>query len=468
MENTRLILLLKTLDKKEWRELRKFVQSPFVNQREDVIRLFDVLGHFIKAEKAIPEKPIIFKKIYPKESFEDHKIRMIMSFLFRHVEQFLVYKEMFKDEIKVKTKLAEIYRKRNLPKHFERTLKEAKDSLKVHPFQNADFYENTYRIFLEEDQFTVQTRRMSDLKNQEISDNHNITFIARKLRQSLSSLTHQTVYKAQYRFGLLDEVLNFVESEGLLEVPVIAVYYYCYKALTQPQNELHFSKLKYLIFEKSELFPHEEAKDFYVLAINFCIKQYNAGNQKYLKDQFELYKDGLKKNYFLTDGFLSRFAYQNIVTLGLITEEFDWVNNFIHDYRENLKEPYQESVFSFNLALLKYEQKDFNESLQLLQKSEYKDLLLNLAAKTLILKIYYELDEFDALLSHLDAMRIFIRRKRDLGYHRDNYLNTIRFTKKLIDINPFDKKAKVELKCEIENAKTVADKSWLLERVNLL
>ena len=156
------------------------------------------------------------------------------------------------------------------------------------------------------------------------------------------------------------------------------------------------------------------------------------------------------------------------MTLGIVMKEFDWVDQFIHDYRSKLKEEYQESVYSYNLALLEYERKHYDEALILLQKSEYKIPLLNLAAKTLILRIYYELDEFDALNSHLDAMRIFIRRKRDLGYHRDNYLNTIKYTKKLVEINPFDKKAKVLLKSEIENVKAIAEKSWLLEQVNLL
>ena len=67
-------------------------------------------------------------------------------------------------------------------------------------------------------------------------------------------------------------------------------------------------------------------------------------------------------------------------------------------------------------------------ALKLLQKAEFGDLLLNLAARSLQLKIYYELQELDLLDSHLQAFRTFLRRKKELGYHRDNYLNTVRFT----------------------------------------
>ena len=101
----------------------------------------------------------------------------------------------------------------------------------------------------------------------------------------------------------------------------------------------------------------------------------------------------------------------------------------------------------------------------MLQKAEYKDLLLNLAAKILQLKIFYELQEFDLLASHLQAIRSFIRRKKVMGYHRENYLNTVHFTQKMLEINPFDKTERAELRREIEETKAVAEKEWLLEQI---
>jgi hypothetical protein len=217
-----------------------------------------------------------------------------------------------------------------------------------------------------------------------------------------------------------------------------------------------------LVLVHGGLFSAEEVRDLYILAINFCIRRYNAGNPAYLGDQFDFYKDGLRQGYFLTDGELSRYTYQNAVTSGLIMREFDWVEQFVNDYREKLAEPYRESVFSFNLALLAYEKKQYDTALPLLQKAEYKDLLLNLAAKTLQLKIYFELDEIDLLEAHLSAFKTFLRRKKELGYHRGNYLNTIYFTYKLLETNPFDKEARAVLRTEIAEAKNIGEKEWLL------
>lgn len=468
MENTRLISLLKTLDKKEWRELHKYVRSPFFNQREDLVQLFDLLRDYLKHQKPIPDKAILFKKLYGNITYDDHKIRMVMSFLLKNVEQFLLHNSVFSDKAKMKTQLANIYRKRNLPKHFERTLNDAKNLLKASPYRNAGYYQNNFFLYFEEVEFTSRISRTKELNIQLMIDNQDIAYIADKLRQSCSSLTKEAISKTKYQFGLLPEVLSYVERKNLLEIPVVALFYYCYKMLSQPEEAENFEQFKKLIFENSHQFPDEEARDLYLLANNFCIRQFNLGNRHYLKDQFEIYQDGLKKNYFLLEGYLSRFTYMNIVTLGINLKAYDWLEQFIHDYKNALKKDFRESVFSLHLALLKYEQKQYDDALQLLQKAEYKDLFMNISAKTLILKIFYEQDEFDPLLSHLSAMHIFIRRKKDLGYHRERYLNTIRFTKKLIEINPFDKQAKADLKNEIDATKVVGEKGWLLEQVDLL
>ena len=50
--------------------------------------------------------------------------------------------------------------------------------------------------------------------------------------------------------------------------------------------------------------------------------------------------------------------------------------------------------------------------LELIQQTDSNDLLQNLSAKTLALKIYYEIGAYELLRSHLDAMRTFLNRKK--------------------------------------------------------
>ena len=78
-----------------------------------------------------------------------------------------------------------------------------------------------------------------------------------------------------------------------------------------------------------------------------------------------------------------------------------------------------------------------------------------------------ELDEFDALSSLLDSFERFIARNRQLGYHKKNYTNLIRFTRRLIQYQ-HDQGALAQMIAEIEQTGALANKDWLLEKANLL
>ena len=100
--------------------------------------------------------------------------------------------------------------------------------------------------------------------------------------------------------------------------------------------------------------------------------------------------------------------------------------------------------------------------MKLLQKADFDDILHNLDARRMLLRIYYDLDEMDALLSHIDSFKIFLKRQKNIGYHGVNYLNLINYTSKIIKTNG-NKKSLEKIKTDIMNEKNVAEKEWLLE-----
>ena len=463
MQNTRLLALLQTFSTKELRDLRKLIASPFYNQRQDVKDLLALLESCFKKAQPVPGKKSIFKKLYgEQEPYDDHKVRMAMSFLLKLAEQYLVQQSFFSEKVVAKTHLAAIYRQRNLPKHFARTMREARQDLEKDKRRNAQFFQFDQELQMEEYRFHAAQRRTSDHNLQAVTDNLDVAYFSKKLRQACLLRSHQAVYKKEYRYGLLEAILQQVEQEGLLRLPAISLYYFAYQSMANPDEPVYFNQLKKLLVAEGGKFPKNEIADLYLLAINFCIKKHNEGEQAYLQDEFDLYKDGIEKGYLLNNGILSRFAYRNVVTTGLVLKKEKWVERFIHDYKNHLEKAHRESTFSFSLARLEFQRKNFGMALQLLQKSEYRDLLLNLAAKGVIMKIYFEMSEYDALFSHLDAMQRFIRRKNIIGYHRELYMNAIQYTRKLMETA--SGQDLVDLKKEIEAEKALAEKGWLLEQ----
>jgi hypothetical protein len=106
--------------------------------------------------------------------------------------------------------------------------------------------------------------------------------------------------------------------------------------LTSDDDEQHFNKLKQLLKTHHDKYSVKEARDMYTYAQNYCIKKINSGFGKYLHELFQLYKITLENKIVFAGKYLSHWAYKNIVGVGLRLGEFDWVEQFINDYKDQL------------------------------------------------------------------------------------------------------------------------------------
>ena len=293
----------------------------------------------------------------------------------------------------------------------------------------------------------------------------NVAFIARKLRLACLAVSHQAVFKTEYKIGLLPEILRYVAVEKLDSIPAIGLYFHCYHFLTAEfvVGEQHFSAFRNMLLANASAFPAEELRTLYLLAINFGIKKLNESREGWLHITLDLYKNALELELLFENNQISRFAFNNISAIALRVGELDWAENFIHTYRPKLERQWRDATASLNLARVAYARKDYKTALLNLQRSDYKDLINNLIAKTLQLKIYYETDEFDLLASHLGSMKNFIRRHTAIGYHRTNYSRLVYYTEQMMTLNFSNTKAVTTLREKIEKEQILTEKEWFLE-----
>ena len=168
MKRTQLWKILCAFDKKDIREFRKFVNSPFYNQREDVTQLFEILARHLKGDKIDISKEAVFELMFPNEAFDAKRIHLLSSLLNGHCEQYLIWKERVADEVEAKIILAKAYRKLKLDKPFADTIAEAKELHESQPLRNAEYHEKKYSLLLEEFDYAIQNKRLEDFNLQEI------------------------------------------------------------------------------------------------------------------------------------------------------------------------------------------------------------------------------------------------------------------------------------------------------------
>ena len=473
MQKSNLIAYFKQLSKRERREFRKFVRSPYFNQREDVIRLFDYMDESLgnSLPMALHRKNV-FKFVFPNEPFDDKRLRHTTSFLLKILKRYLSQAELENDTIQVQQYLCKSLRKKGLDVFFEKELKNTYSQLEKNSYRDSKFYFQNYQLSMEEAVFTMPQRRSGDMNFQSIADQLTISFISSVLRLSCNMQSHQTMSGQIYDLKLLSEVLALVESGTYLEIPAVALHYHCYCAIENlekdniEKSEQNFRKLKSLIQQHWKIFPPSEIRDIYLFAVNYCIKRLNAGDRRFIREAFELFRSGLKNETLLEEGILSSFTYKNITRLGTALSENEWVGQFLAEYKMYLNPRERENTWRYNLAFFYFQQQEYKRAMRLLLQTEFKDVLNNLDARRMLLKSYFELGEYNALDSLLDSFSRYIHRQNDLGYHRENYLNLIRFVKKIIHGAIKNKETLQDLKKEMESTNQLAEREWLLEKVN--
>lgn len=455
MEKTLLWEAFFALSPAEVREFGKFVRSPFFNTRASLVDWFDYLVDCLTNPQALLAVPPQFGT--------GQNQRLAQSALLALLEKYLLYKEIFQEEARGKIRLAAAYRKRPLSRHFQITLREARQSLEKQPWRHADYYHNLHLAEWEQYQFDTTQKRTESLNIQATSDHMDTAFIARKLRLACLAVSHQAVYKTHYQIGLLDSVLE--ASEQMQDVPAVGLYFHCYRFLTEPfeQGEVHFSHFNQMLATGANAFPKEELRTLYLLAINFGIKKLNESRPGWLQATLSLYKAALDLDLLLENGQISRFAFTNMVAIAIRAGEADWAEHFILEYSPKLERSWRDATASLSLARVAYARKDFESALMQLQRSDYKDTINNMIAKIYQLKIYYETDEHDLLESHLASLKNYVRRHTAIGYHRTNYTRIIYFTEQLMALRFNNAKAVAALREKIRNEKILTEKEWFLE-----
>lgn len=462
----RLSDLFKELSFQEMRELAKYLRSPLFNQQQKTIELFEYMR---KRMNRGWKNENIFKHLFPNERYDIKKIHHLNSKLLHHIESYLAWKEFKTDHIQHDLYLLKAYRKKNMDKSFVRLKKQIEKKLDETPHRNESYHHLQYQIQKEQFQNNRESGRTVEFNLQEISNVQDIHFISDKLKHACNILSHQTMYKKTYDLGLLDEVIKKLDKNPhYLELPAISIYYHAFMALSDNGNAQSFNALKKLLDQSIKHFFPSEQRDVYILAINFCIRRINSGDKEFMREVFNLYQTGLRDKVFIENGILSRWTYNNIIVAALKLEEFDWAENFIYDYKKSLDEKTREDSFNYNLAKFHFEKKDYQKTMPLLIQTKYDDLLHNLGAKTMLAKMYYELSEWDALDNLLDSFRVYISRKKDIGYHKENYTNIISFFKKMVKINQYEKEALFDLKSQITTTKILTEREWLLNQIEAL
>ena len=108
---------------------------------------------------------------------------------------------------------------------------------------------------------------------------------------------------------------------------------------------------------------------------------------------------------------------------------------------------------------------EMEKALKTLQKVSFTDPYYQLDTRSMMLKIYFELNEYDVFFYHATAFLTYLRRNTKISeYQKTIYNNLVKFTSKIMRAGTETKRLKV-LQKQIEEVKQIADINWLRKKV---
>lgn len=472
MQNFKLFHILSQFDKLEQNRIRKFINSPYFNRDKVVCNLFELMIEEVNSLSITDwTKETIWNALVPEISFDDARLRKYQSDLLKLVEQYLIQQEFEVDVYSNQTYLLKAIKKKKLNKLQNSVTKSIKEVTKKQIHRDGNFFLGQFLVETAYEEF------FSDLDdNKTDKRNHETTsflldcfYIGEKLKLYCEVLTRSKFAKHDYQISFIDQTINFAEIEQYQNIPFIAIYYSIYKMYVEPNNVNHYFTLIELLNKSSTLFPIDQERSFYYHAQNYCTNQLNQGNNKFLSELFNIYKQIINRGFFKTEGYIDTSLFRNTVTVGLRLGEYYWVEDFIIKLHHHLPSELKENIYSYSLSQLYLYQKKYDKVIELLRSVDYNDYTYNINAKTFLLMTYYEIEELEPLSSLLESMRVYLNRNKQIPESRKtNFKNLIRFTKKLISITPGDKKGLLTIQNEVKSTKNIASRDWLLEKITEL
>ncbi len=467
MKDSALIEIFDALTPWELRSFKTWLESPMFNRKTSLLRLFDYLNTCQKKGK-------------PHQLNEAHqatfdpplpgipKLRHEMSDLLKLLREFLVWQELSQLPLQRDFLLLQTLRKRGLEKNFALALRDTENLIAEEKIEGA-FSGNLdqFRLEIEKHEWAMRSKRGPDFSFEKMAGNLNAWYAGQLLQIACIERSQQALLHREKRgMEWIESLLQEMPGRPQTQLPGVALYYYGYQMLTDPDNSEPVSIFRALLEQHQSRLPRDEARNLLMLAINHGIRRINEGDQPALRTTLDFYLLGLTKRLLQDEnGVLSKYTYNNVLMNFLALKEWEKATQFLEAYRMQLADKEEENTYRYNLAIYHFRKGDFDKTLELLRNVNFPDAMYNLEARKMLLKIYFEQGASDALESTLENLLTWLRRHGEIGYHREMYRNLARFTGQLLRLNPGDEAQRGRLEKKIRDTPLVAERGWLLEKL---
>lgn len=474
MFSDKLLSLLQTFSKVELNRFRKFLLSPYFNDQDEVTRLFELVNTALRqGEEAVAalDKSTVWKRLYPKQSYDDGLLRRLASDLTLLAQRFLVEEARQLNPLAEALELQKALEKTSLDKHLSAVERDIQKLLDKSQGKSTDYYyarfQQQWNVFNRASKVVATSGYTEKLTRADFY--LECYYLTQKLKLYISWLLYRGFRVTEREVPVFPGFWEYLEDARFQGVPLIRIYRQVILSFTESENEENFQSLLVDLKQNAQELTKSDLRECYYMAQNYCALKINQGKIEYYRKVFEIFKNMVDEQILVEEGQLPEAVFKNVITASLQSREYQWAEQFIHDYIGFLPAPIRENARTFNLANLYSHQKKHEYVIELLRNVEYSDVVYSLGSKLILIRTYYDLGEYLALDSLIDSFRIFLRRNKVISKNlKREYNNFLNLVKRLTTIDTSNPKEIEVIQKRVDEVSFATPKGWLRQKVREL
>ncbi|MCI5056530.1 MAG: hypothetical protein MRY83_10505 [Flavobacteriales bacterium] len=466
MKNIKSIVFLKSLSTVEFKKLSAFFDSEFFSMYNSSRKLHSILVPFYPSFRKLPSKELIYKSLYPGD-FNEKKWYLTVSRYYKSLEDFAAHTRLSNNALLKEQLTFEELIDRADENIISEKLKMLKKmcSKRTFPVSQRLYTE----IQIEElcfDYYSKLQKSESMDNLQDLFENIDYHFLYLKLKYSCELLTRKNVFAQEFDFSSVDLLINYASGRIDEEKPVIYTYFRLLNLVRNGAEE-DYIFLKDYIFNNVDNIELRDLRDMNVFMINFCIKMINTGRQNYLSELLDLYQRLLEFKIIIEGDFLNLFDFKNISTVAIRLKKYKWLESFTENYLPYIRNEYRIVAEAYNLSRIAFEKGDYKKVISHLRTLDYPDIYYELDCRILLIKVYYERDEFEFFEINSNSLKQLVERSKSISsYQKLTYRNFLRWSGRLMRLKERAQKMPKKWLQEYSETNELADRTWISEKMS--
>ena len=460
------------------KEFEKFISSPFFNKGRNYVPFFRQLKRFYPGfdnEKMTPE--YIYAKMYPGKKFNKQILWNMTSRMLAMAEDFLMHVSLRKNKFVREQQIAEEFLERKLSDYQNKKVSDMEAALEKTGFGSYYFRNEAQlanariaNLYLEDTQHLIYKHLINKGEYVIMNFMKEISDIIAAMEASSNMYSNELETNLPFKFvkGLqLEKVIDYAYSNNFKYAPIFEMYYLSIMIVLEFEKPEYFFKLKKLFEENYNSFAQEEKYEWIIGLTNYCVEKINTGNHEFRKTIFELDKFKLREGIVFPSRFMSKTLYLQILGNALAVKETQWAKEYIEKYIPRLKPSYQKPMQALSYACMNYLVKDYDKVLEYLGKVKFVDAIDKVYVKSIYIRTFYDLGEFEIFLNQIDSMKHFLNKNKMLGdYFKRTYSKTLNYLTKLLQVREKNDYIEAEmLENTIKGEKQIQMSEWMLEKI---